>query len=200
MPWWSKCFWSKEEGVVVVKLAFVLALSTQCEIYCCFILLLTSLLKHRKLRWFQGLICTKDSLHPLHTGRRQLRSGLVLRCRDAATPVSDETLPRVQTFKLTSGTPSNIAHRDAIVPCERYCHKEYTCTIWKTLSLLVWKLWARLEFFKNRENFTVKSYGTVCKILSQGIHMYNMKALSLLVWKLCPRLKFLFTHTRWRRC
>ena len=50
---------SQTERVEVVELDFVLALSTQCEIHCCCILLLTSLLKHRKLRWFQGLICTR---------------------------------------------------------------------------------------------------------------------------------------------
>ena len=36
------------------------------------------------------------------------------------------------------------------------------------------------------------------KVLSQGIHMCNMKALSLVVRKLWPGLKFLFTHTRRR--
>ena len=41
--------------------------------------------------------------------------------------------------------------------------------------------------------------GTMWKVLSQGIHMCNMKALSLLIGKLWPRLKFLFTHTRRRR-
>ena len=39
----------------------------------------------------------------------------------------------------------------------------------------------------------VKNYGTMWKVLLQGIHMSNMKALSLLVRKLWPRLKFLFT-------
>ena len=33
-------------------------------------------------------------------------------------------------------------------------------------------------------------------VLSQGIHMLNMKVLWLVVRKLWPRLKFLFTHTR----
>ena len=37
------------------------------------------------------------------------------------------------------------------------------------------------------------------KVLSQGMHMCNMKALSLLVRKLWLRLKCLFTHTRRRR-
>ena len=40
----------------------------------------------------------------------------------------------------------------------------------------------------------VKIYGSMWKVLSQGIHMCNMKALPLLVWKLWPRLKFLSTQ------
>ena len=36
----------------------------------------------------------------------------------------------------------------------------------------------------------VKNYGTVWKVLSQVIHMCNMKDLPLLVRKLLPRLKF----------
>ena len=39
-----------------------------------------------------------------------------------------------------------------------------------------------------------QNYGTMWKVLSQGIQMCNMKVLSLLVRKLWPRLKFLFTH------
>ena len=35
-----------------------------------------------------------------------------------------------------------------------------------------------------------KNYGTMWKVLTQAIHMCNMKALSLLVRKLWPRLKF----------
>ena len=41
------------------------------------------------------------------------------------------------------------------VPCERSCHKEYTCNM-KALSLLVRKLWPRLKLFKSRSNFKVK--------------------------------------------
>ena len=36
----------------------------------------------------------------------------------------------------------------------------------------------------------VKNYGTMWKVLSQGINMCNMKALTLLVRKLWPMLKF----------
>ena len=36
----------------------------------------------------------------------------------------------------------------------------------------------------------VKNYGSMQKVLSQAIHMCNMKALSLLVRKLWPRLEF----------
>ena len=34
------------------------------------------------------------------------------------------------------------------------------------------------------QSHKVKYYGTKWKVLSQEIHMWNMKALSLLVWKL----------------
>ena len=69
----------------------------------------------------------------------------------------------------------------------------------KELSLLVWKLWLRLKFFKSRSNFTVKveNYGTMWKVLSQWLHIWIMKVLSLLVWKLWPRSKFL--SRSWRR-
>ena len=36
----------------------------------------------------------------------------------------------------------------------------------------------------------VKNNSTMWKVLSQGIHMRNMKALSLLLRKLWPKLKF----------
>ena len=36
------------------------------------------------------------------------------------------------------------------------------------------------------------------KVLSQGIHMCNMKALSLLVWKLWPRLKFFKSRSNFK--
>ena len=42
------------------------------------------------------------------------------------------------------------------------------------------------------------NYGTVWKVLSQGIHMCNMKVLSRLVWKLCPRLKFFKSRSNWK--
>ena len=41
------------------------------------------------------------------------------------------------------------------VLCERSCHKEYTCAVWKPY-LMVWKLWPRLKFLKRRSNFKVK--------------------------------------------
>ena len=37
---------------------------------------------------------------------------------------------------------------------------------------------------------TVKKFGTDGKVLSQGVHMCNMKAISLTVQKLGSRLKF----------
>ena len=36
------------------------------------------------------------------------------------------------------------------------------------------------------------------KVLSQGIHTYNMKALSFLVWKLWPRLKFFKSRSNFK--
>ena len=52
------------------------------------------------------------------------------------------------------------------------------------------------KFLKSRSNFKVKvtrqkHYSMLWNGLSQGIHMWNMKALSLTVYKLWPRLKFL---------
>ena len=60
----------------------------------------------------------------------------------------------------------------------------------KALSLLVRKfIMAKVKVFQKKvklqgQGDEVKNYGTMWKVLSQGIHMYNMKALSLLVRKL----------------
>ena len=44
------------------------------------------------------------------------------------------------------------------------------------------------------EDGRIKNYGTMCKVLLQGIHMCNMRTLPLLVWKLWPKLKFSSTQ------
>ena len=59
---------------------------------------------------------------------------------------------------------------------------------------MVRKLCPRLKLFQKKvklqgQGHKVKNYGTIWKVLIQGIHMCNMKALSLLVRKLWPRLK-----------
>ena len=81
-----------------------------------------------------------------------------------------------------------------IVLCERSCHKEHICAIWSPISPGL-KIMAKVSF----QNFTVKvtNYGTMLKVLSQGIHMWllNIKALSLGEFKLWPRLKGLSTPT-----
>ena len=62
----------------------------------------------------------------------------------------------------------------------------------------------RLKFLKSRSNFKVKvhlvkKYGMMWKVLSQGIHLWNMKVLSLVVHnKLWPRLKFVYGRQRHR--
>ena len=59
------------------------------------------------------------------------------------------------------------------------------------------KVMAKVKVFKKKvklqgQDHKVKNYGTNRKVLSQRIHMCNMKALSLQVRKLLQR--FLFTH------
>ena len=69
----------------------------------------------------------------------------------------------------------------------------------KALSLTVQKLWSRFKIvsvFKtyvksHSQGHTVKKCGTDGKVMSQGIHMWNMKAVIVTVQKLWPRLKFL---------
>ena len=59
--------------------------------------------------------------------------------------------PRLKVFKSRSNfkvTRSNI-----MVPCERYCHKEYT---WNSYLFCLWKLWPGFKIFKSRSNFQVK--------------------------------------------
>ena len=50
------------------------------------------------------------------------------------------------------------------------------------------------EGHTSRSRSQGQNYLTKWKVLSQRIHICNMKTLSLLIWKLWPRLKFLFTH------
>ena len=50
----------------------------------------------------------------------------------------------------------------------------------------IFQKWVKLQ----GQGHEVKNYGTIWKVLSQGIHMCNMKALSLLVRKLWQRFKF----------
>ena len=57
------------------------------------------------------------------------------------------------------------------------------------------KLWSSIKFFKlkvkdHSQGSMVKNVGTDVKVLSHGIHMWNMKALYLTVQKLWSRLEF----------
>ena len=63
----------------------------------------------------------------------------------------------------------------------------------KALSLLVQKLCPRLSFLKSRSKVKVKNFGIDRKVLSQGIHLCNIKALSPFVKKLWSRLSLLWT-------
>ena len=44
----------------------------------------------------------------------------------------------------------------------------------------------------------VKNYDMMRKILSQGMHICNIKALAVLIWKLLPRLKFLKNRSNFK--
>ena len=59
----------------------------------------------------------------------------------------------------------------------------------KTLSILIIKLWPRFKFFKSKSNFKIKVTRSQIivpmeKVLSQDIHMWNMKALPIIVYGL----------------
>ena len=75
---------------------------------------------------------------------------------------------------------------------ERSYHKEYTCEI----SLIVYKLWLRLECLKSRSNFNVNiTKSKVMVPMERSCHkeyMWNTKALPLMVYKLW--WKFLSTN------
>ena len=73
----------------------------------------------------------------------------------------------------------------------------------KTLSLLVKKLWPGLSFFSKvgqkfcqGQGHKVKNCGIDRKVLSQGIHLCNIKALSPFVKKSWSRLSLLWTDRR----
>ena len=65
------------------------------------------------------------------------------------------------------------------------------------------KVMAKVKVFKKQvklqsQGHKVKNYDTMLKVLSQGIHMCNMKALSFLVRKLWPMLKFFKSRSNFK--
>ena len=94
--------------------------------------------------------------------------------------------PRLKCFKRRSNF--KVKRAKILVQMERPWHKESTCEIWKmkNLSVMFGKLWPR-KFFIKRSNFKVKvsrSKITHGYVLSQGMHMWNMKALPIVVHEL----------------
>ena len=59
------------------------------------------------------------------------------------------------------------------------------------------KVMAKVKVFQ-KKGHKVKNYSTIRKVLSQGIHMCNMKALSLMAKKLWPRLKFFKSRSNFK--
>ena len=62
---------------------------------------------------------------------------------------------------------------------------------------------AKVKVFQKKvklqgQGHEVKIYSTMRKVLSQGIHMCNMKALSLLVIKLWPSLRFVKSRSNFK--
>ena len=74
-----------------------------------------------------------------------------------------------------------------MIPCDWSCHKKYACALGKPYHFL----FESYDQGKSCSNFKVKNYGSMWKVLSQGIHIWDMEALSFIVWKWLPRLKFL---------
>ena len=70
----------------------------------------------------------------------------------------------------------------------------------KALSLLVWKLWPRLKFFKRRSNFKVKitrskNYGTNVKgLVRRNTHMKYESSIFLICFESYGQGKFLSTQ------
>ena len=58
----------------------------------------------------------------------------------------------------------------------------------------VFRKYAKLQ----GQGHEVKNYGTMWEVLSQGIHMCNMKGLSLLIRKLWPMLKFFKSRSNFK--
>ena len=73
--------------------------------------------------------------------------------------------PRLMFFKSRLKFKVKVTMSNIKVLCERSCRKEYTCAIWKPCHF-----WFE-SFFKSRSNFKVKVkyYGTMWKVLSQGL-------------------------------
>ena len=86
-----------------------------------------------------------------------------------------------------------------MAPCERSCHKE-THVQYESAISPGKKIMAKVKDFQNwvklqGQGHEIKNYGIIEKVLSQGIHMCNMKALSVLVRKVCQRLKVFKSRT-----
>ena len=68
-------------------------------------------------------------------------------------------LHRMSNFKVNVKWSSNI-----MVPFDRFCQMEYTCTIWQ--PYLVWfegyesNLWPKVKYFKSRSNFKANVTGS----------------------------------------
>ena len=111
-------------------------------------------------------------------------------------------LPRLKFFKSRSNFKVKVTRSKIMVPCERYCHKVCICVQYES-PISSDKVMAKVKVFQKLvklqgQGHEVKYYGTMWKVLSQGIHMCNMKALSLLVRKVCPRLKFFKSRSNFK--
>ena len=101
--------------------------------------------------------------------------------------------PRLKFFISRSNFKVKVTRSKIMVPCEKSCHKKYVQ--YESLISSGKKVVAMVKVFQKKvklqgQGHEVKTYCTMWKVLSQEIHMCNMKALSLLVRKLWPRVKF----------
>ena len=115
------------------------------------------------------------------------------------TELQTDKLTDGQTIQTLDAPPADLSgrgHKNYGTKWKVLWQGIHICNI-KALSLLVWKLWPKLKFFKSRSNFKVKvtrsNIMVLCERSCHKEYTYEIWKL-LMVWKLRPRLKFLSTQ------
>ena len=110
--------------------------------------------------------------------------------------------PRLKFFRSRSNFKVKVKRSKIMVPCEGVVTR-YTYVQYESLISSGKKVMAMVKVFQKKvklqgQGDEVTNNGTMWNVLSQEIHICNMKALSLLVRKLWPRLMFFRSRSNFK--